>query len=55
VAAAYSVQGEKVLSLGIYYQQVRREVSVFRIIGSMRGSVGCLVQVAYQWPTRVQL
>jgi hypothetical protein len=27
---------------------MRREVSVFRIIGSMRGPVGSLVQAAYQ-------
>jgi len=27
------------------------ELSVFRIIGSMRRPVGCLVKAAYQWRT----
>jgi hypothetical protein len=31
-----------------YYQQVRREVSVIRLIGGRGGPVGSLVQAAYQ-------
>jgi len=45
VAAACLVQG---CCLGIYYQLVRGELSVFRSIGSMSRPVGCLVKAAYQ-------
>jgi hypothetical protein len=45
LAAACLVQGENKASgsLSIYCQRVRREVSVFRIIGIIRGPVGCLI------------
>jgi hypothetical protein len=50
LATACLAQGENNVleSLGVYYQRMGREVSVFRTIGSMKTPVGCLIKAEYQ-------